>query len=233
MRSISEKLKSLLFDEGADLVGIGELSEVEDNARCHMPFGVCVAVVYPRNIIKQILDMPTEEYLQHYNTLNEQLDTLVIKGADLLKNYGYSAIPQTREYVRQFQTEISSRLPHKTIATRSGLGWIGKCALLITEQYGSMVRISTILTDAPLVPDEPINASKCGDCRKCTDACPGNAVSGKQWRLGSFDDNFFDAKACRKTARERSLQSLKKEISLCGKCIAVCPFTQKYLNQKA
>jgi len=40
-----------------------------------------------------------------------------------------------------------SSMPQKTIATRAGLGWIGKTALLITPQFGSAIRLNSVLTD--------------------------------------------------------------------------------------
>ena len=165
------------------------------------------------------------------NGLNEKLDVLVEFGAQLLQDNGFIAIPQTRAYVNQFMTGNSSLLPYKTVATRAGLGWIGKCALLVTEEYGSMIRLSSILTDAPLETSQPINISKCGDCTVCTDVCPAGAVSGNLWRVGIDYGEFFDAALCRKTARERTMKSLRIEQSLCGKCIEICPYTKRYLKK--
>ena len=34
------------------------------------------------------------------------------------------------------------------MATLSGMGWIGKCALLVNDSYGTAVRYITVLTDA-------------------------------------------------------------------------------------
>ncbi|MGB8451461.1 MAG: 4Fe-4S double cluster binding domain-containing protein [Anaerocolumna sp.] len=62
----------------------------------------------------------------------------------------------------------------------------------------------------------------------CTDACPGKAISGRVWSLVLDRDDFFDAMACRKKAREIAAKSIDKKITLCGKCIEVCPYTRKY-----
>lgn len=155
---------------------------------------------------------------------------LVVLGADTLKVLGYQAVPQTRAYVEQYETDYDSLLPHKTVATRAGIGWIGKSALLVTEEFGSMVRISSILTDAPLETAKPINRSKCGGCNVCRDACPAGAISGKLWDADVARDEFFNASACRKTARERAKKGFGIEISQCGKCIEVCPYTRRYLD---
>ncbi|MDR1184518.1 MAG: hypothetical protein LBK67_06950, partial [Coriobacteriales bacterium] len=99
-----------------------------------------------------------------------------------------------------------------------------------TEGFGSGIRITSILTDAPLEVAEPINDSRCGDCFVCQSLCPAHAVSGRQWHAGLAREKFWDADACRETARARSLDSLHEEITLCGLCILMCPYTQRSLK---
>ncbi len=231
MNNINEFVKDELLCHGADLVGFGDLTQLPPNLRCSLPVGIAVAVKYPKTVIRDIAEMPTKEYYDQYNLLNKKLDLLVKLGAEALQMLGYEAVAQTMDYVKQWETENESRLPHKTVATRAGLGWIGKSALLVTEKFGSMVRISSILTNAPLKTAIPINKSKCGDCLVCTNACPAGAVLGKNWTVDTHRDEIFDAPLCRKIARERAMQSFGIEITQCGKCIVVCPYTLKYLNE--
>lgn len=229
MNDITAFIKNELLYHGADLVGFGDLSEITPEARYNLPVGICVAVRFPAEVIRGISDLPTQEYADWYNRLNEKLDILVSLGAKALQMYGFTAIAMTRERVGTGEKSDSKPLPHKTVATRAGIGWIGKSALLVTEQFGSMIRISSILTDAPLKTAKPVNESKCPDnCMICKKACPGGAVSGKQWNVKVHRDEFFDAVKCRKTARERAKQGFGGEnITICGKCIEVCPFTIK------
>lgn len=230
MDDLTGFLKEELLCHGADLVGCGDLSEMPPDKRFSMPVGISVAVKYTKDVIKGIYEMPTKEYYDYYNLLNKKLDRLVSLGADALKMFGYKAIAQTTDFVVESDADYTTMLPHKTVATRAGLGWIGKNALLITKQYGSMVRLSSILTDAPLKTAKPINQSRCGSCLICTNACPAHAVLGKNWSVNTYRDEFFNARLCRKVARERAIQSFGIEITQCGKCIAVCPYTQRYLN---
>lgn len=232
MTNLTDYIKGKLLSAGADLVGVGSLTELPSDVRCGLPVSICVAVKYPKEVIQGIADLPTKEYYEQYELLNEKLDELVSLGAETLKNLGYQAVPQTRAYVQQFSTDYKSLLPHKTVATRAGIGWIGKSALLVTEEYGSMVRLSSILTDAPLEAAEPINQSRCGECNICANACPAGAISGKRWAVDVYRDEFYNAMACRKTARKRSVRGFGVEVSLCGKCIEVCPYTRSYIRSE-
>jgi len=228
---LSVKIKDGLMKLGADIVGFGNLMELEEKVRIGLPVGISIAIAYPGKVIQGIAELPTSEYCDWYNKLNERLDSVATQGAGLIRKMGYSAIAQTREYVTSREDamfENETVLPHKTVATRAGIGWIGKCALLITEKYGSAIRISSILTDAPLDTALPINSSLCGDCMLCKEACPAGAVSGVLWETGIHRDEFFDAAKCRKTARERAKLGFGGDITICGKCIAVCPYTRRY-----
>jgi len=227
MNNLTDFIKDELLCHGAALVGFGDLTELPPDVRQNMPVGVCVAVKYPQEVIRGIADLPTQEYCDWYNKLNKQLDTLVELGAEVLQISGYNAIAMTRARVGNGETENNTALPHKTVATRAGMGWIGKSALFVTEQFGSMIRLSSILTDAPLKTSKPINKSKCGACMICADACPAKAISGKNWERGIYRDEFFDPIKCRETARERSALGFGGNITICGKCIEVCPYTRQ------
>lgn len=230
MNDLTGYIKDELLCHGADLVGCGDLSEIPPEERFQLPVGISVAVKYPKEVIRNIFEEPTKDYFDQYNFLSEKLDRLVTLGADALKMLGYEAIAQTTDFVGKTETEYASLLPHKTVATRAGLGWIGKNALLVTKQYGSMIRLSSILTNAPLKTAQPVNQSRCGNCMVCSNACPAHAVLGKNWSVDSDRDEIVDVRLCRKVARERAMKAIGEVITLCGKCIVVCPYTQKYLN---
>jgi len=61
-------------------------------------------------------------------------------------------------------------------AERSGLGWIGKNANLINNKHGSFYFLSTLITDLPLIADDPFNKDFCGSCTRCIDNCPTDAI---------------------------------------------------------
>ena len=231
MNDLERKVKTELLRLGADIVGFGALDELPDDVREGLPVGISIAVVYPPSVIAGIAELPTQEYREWYDKLNELLDKIVSRGAELLGRMGYRAVAQTREYVGSGESKDNTTLPHKTVATRAGLGWIGKSALLVTGEYGSAIRLSSIITDAPLYTALSVNKSLCGDCMVCADACPAGAVSGKLWEVGLYRDEFFDPIKCRKTARERAREGFGDEVTICGKCIEVCPHTRQYFKK--
>ncbi|MEZ4335921.1 MAG: tRNA epoxyqueuosine(34) reductase QueG [Sandaracinaceae bacterium] len=59
-------------------------------------------------------------------------------------------------------------------AQRAGVGFVGKNCCLIVPGLGSHVFLSVVVTDAPLDADAPM-AERCGECRRCLDACPTDA----------------------------------------------------------
>ena len=227
MNIFCEDLIRQIKKRGADLVGIANLSALHE-----LSTGIAVAVAVPPNVIRSIHNGPTMEYYDAYNRINACLNDIVTFGAQYLTDNGYTAYAQTTEIVEEYGN-YRTTLPHKTVATRAGLGWIGKCALLVTEDFGSAIRISSLVTNADLPCGEPIDDSRCGDCDNCRISCPGDAVIGELWRVGVDRDSLFDPVKCKKAARNLAAEKIDREITLCGKCIEVCPYTQRYLSKSA
>ncbi|MDF2587586.1 MAG: (Fe-S)-binding protein [Anaerocolumna sp.] len=242
---MNQDIKQLLLDNGASMVGYANLTGLynevgvnepksEDSVTESInipqyPIGISIVLPYPKDVIKNINEAPTMDYYNEYHRLNAKLDDLAIICADYINERGFHAYPQTVSNTKEYGI-FRTIMPHKTVAVNAGLGWIGKSALFLTKEYGSAVRLTSVLTDAPLDFNQSILLSKCGDCMLCTNTCPGKAISGRNWSPDLDRDDFFNALACRKKAREIAAKSLDKQITLCGKCIEVCPYTKKYIE---
>lgn len=232
MNTLSSELREMLLAGGAAKVGFAHLGGLSDNIRASLDFAVSIAVALDPSIIARIDKGPTLEYFGEYKRANRLLSELGDKARRLLEDRGHTTVvfdPTTETFN---QETLRTDLPHKTVATMSGMGWIGKCALLVTREYGAAVRFSSVLTSAELDTGTPVGESRCGACRVCVDACPASAPSGRDWRAGMTREVFFNAHACRDQAASFRL-SLGIDSTICGICVSTCVWTRKYINRSS
>lgn len=225
---IKKELFALLAARGARLMGVGDLRNVVAD---ELTTGISIAVPVPKKIVMDLQTAPTKEYYDAYFDINAKLDEIIESGAEFLRNLGFHARANTTKVVKKDENWCTP-LPHKTVATRAGLGWIGKSCLLVTKQYGSAVRISSLQTDAPLPADKPVNESLCGKCGICVQKCPAKALTGTLWNTSTVREDLLRKEDCQNTQIQRMKQATGIDTDLCGLCFAVCPYTQKYLKRQ-
>jgi epoxyqueuosine reductase len=231
MRHLSINIRESLLEKGACLVGYADVSNLSYEALAGLKNAVSIAVALTPSIICYISNGPTTKYYQEYNRANNLLTDLCGHAVEILIAQGYKAVALKPTVKQVDLNNIDANLPHKTAATKAALGWIGKSALLITKRYGAAIRLATVLTDAELDMADPVEQSMCGDCRQCVDHCPAKAIKGKNWQLGCSRDSIFDAFACCETATKLS-KKIGIQSTICGICINVCPWTQKYISRE-
>ncbi|MFX0036634.1 MAG: 4Fe-4S binding protein [Candidatus Hermodarchaeota archaeon] len=84
----------------------------------------------------------------------------------------------------------------KLLAKTAGLGWQGRSLLIISPEYGPLHRLIAILTNLPLQTNQVIK-NECGDCRKCIEACPRNALTFVAFEdHPSCREDVLDIKTC-------------------------------------
>ena len=101
-------------------------------------------------------------WVDHYADLRVALGEM----GSVLKAAGYRAVIKADD----------NAIVDRNVAWRAGLGWYGKNANLLVPGVGSWVVLGSVVTDAPLVPNELPVADGCGPCRRCLDGCPTDAI---------------------------------------------------------
>lgn len=218
-----KELEKILKEAGADLVGFSSLGE--NRSPEHPEYGYAVTIVrkLSRAVIKTINGAPTMEYFQHYRATNARLDSIALDAVSFIENAGYLALPvAASQSTPDKKDEYRGIFPHKTGAVLSGLGFIGKNGLLITE-YGSAVRLASVLTDMPLSAQKEIKPCLCGDCQICKNACPAGAITGELYVNGAERSTIFDAKKC--SEHMKTNKNIGRG-AVCGICISVCPYNK-------
>lgn len=215
-------LEDKLIDWGASFVGC---SFVEGKTKGYLSkynYAVTIGIALLDSIVNEITDVPTFTYFKHYRVINSLLDEIVLKGCMLLEKNGFEAfsVPASQT-VNNLADKYSAVFQHKTAAVLSGLGYIGKSSLFISNEYGPRVRLATILTNFELVLDGELTSESCGKCRACVDTCPAMAISGENASYGVERNILFDAETC-SNYMNRNLKHIGRG-SVCGVCMRVCP----------
>lgn len=215
MNDIQEKLKTLAKSLGAELVGFCKL----DKPVMGFSYAVSLGVKLADAVLKTIDGAPSFVYFQHYRTANALLDTIAFRVAREIEKSGHLALPVAGSQSLGKNNPYRGVIPHKTVAVLSGLGFVGKSGLFLSTEFGSKVRLATVLTSMPLESELPVIENGCGDCRICQNACPAGAIYGEKPTIDG--ERNFDAEKCSKYMKEH-FQDIGRG-SVCGICIKVCP----------
>ena len=150
----------------------------------------------------------------------------------------HDVLPPRLQAICRLMDELAGRrLAHKAytdtgpvlereLASRAGLGWIGRNSMLIHPAYGSFFFLAEILTEYALPPDPPFGADRCGKCDRCLRACPTGCI---------LPDRTIDAGKCLAWLTIEHRGPIPAELRRpagdrvfgCDECQTVCPWNAK------
>ncbi len=218
--NLTNKLVKFSKKIGIDIIGFANPEYFERynkrNKPEHFLKDVKTIIVIGYHLFDQLLDV----YSQNPRTGKS------FQYADsILEDRGY----QIKEFLSKqgFESEVISYNPGlylKEAAAIAGIGPIGRNNLLLTEEFGSQVRLRALATNAPLVTGNPINESSyCVDCKICLEACPANA----------FSDGEYNRDRCL-SYNQKNLKRISEFSEIwCNVCIESCPVYRKSKNSNA
>ncbi len=228
---LTKEMEQYARQHGADLFGIADLAPARtflESRSDPLVIQFPMALSMGMRLSEPIVDSHNPEessrtslYWHHvYNVVTPALDRLAYDLARYLNQSGFSAFPVPGSTPYDFK-KLEGMISHKLAAHLSGLGWIGKSCLLVTEPYGPRVRFVTVLTNASLTPGVALN-KPCGQCHVCVDACPVRAFTGVEFQELDPREVRFEAKKCSEYRRDHA----------CGLCVSACPQGRKGIRKK-
>jgi epoxyqueuosine reductase len=171
-----------------------------------------------------------------YAMVNNLLDMLALRLANLLENRGYRSIffPVTYgtrsiwSFVREMIPSKAGLFSQRHAAVRAGLGEFGLNNLVLTPEYGPRIRFNSVITEAELRPTPLLEEKLClGEkCSLCLERCPGamtrypDAAPEAVWYN---TPTRTDIDACVR---------LSGEHFCLGRCLKVCPVGKKTPQRK-
>ncbi len=223
---IKEKLKREAKRLGVNLIGFANVERWEEFQFTDpeyyphniWPWAKTVIVLAVQIYLPMLETTPSVVYSELYNTTNRMLDDIAYRIANRLNGMGYRAHFFPRDCYGDISVLVKkpkAAFSHVIAGYYAGLGTIGMNHTLLTKEYGSRVRLVSVITDASLPADKMIENNLCIRCMQCVKNCPVQAFMPQQEGIVAHMDKH-------KCALYH--QKLKGEFHYpCGRCTAVCP----------
>ena len=226
---MTTELKDFCTSRGADGAGVADLTPFKqgwvvlpEDLLAPYTRAVSIAKHLDDEIMDALTSGPTEDYARHYREVNNILDGITSAAVTWIEAQGHQAMAVPASYIAD-EANLLGNISHKAVARMAGIGWQGKSLLIVHPHYGPRIRLATVLTDMPLLPDQPLK-NRCGSCAECSKACPAQAIKNVSTpdRYETRDHALHFSRCAEQTLQFKALPGIGARI--CGVCIEVCPF---------
>ncbi|MGA9211245.1 tRNA epoxyqueuosine(34) reductase QueG [Kaistella sp.] len=146
---------------------------------------------------------------------------------EIIKEILREMVAELQEEIGDFECRIftdSAPILERSWARKSGIGWVGKNANLITKQTGSFYFLAEIICDLELQEDYSTK-DHCGSCRKCIDACPTDAIVSEKVIDGSKCISYATIEL-KNEIPESFKNKMEDWMFGCDICQDVCPWNR-------
>ena len=207
--AMAAEIKSRAIKLGAGTVGITAMTERALYRGGELRYPTAIVVLMPMDSAEMAYvttDRAGAETMRAYM----EISRTVIALSESIRAMGWRA----RAYCE------GADILHIPLAIDAGLGQLGKHGSLICKEFGSSMRIATVLTDLPLALDQPVDIAVddlCLGCRRCTLDCPVDAITDSKQMVRGDEKWYVDFDKC--------APYFTATVG-CGICIEVCPWTK-------
>jgi epoxyqueuosine reductase QueG len=227
--TIENIVRAHLLPPENHIYGFADLTGLLEKKFDGYNFGISIGQKLDDTIVDKVINGPTKEYYDHYRQANTDLARISERICEELnkndiQTFSVSPTVSTSELDTIYFNSLRTDLSHKMVATRAGLGWIGKTDLFISGVFGPRLRLVSILLKTSVQSKtKPLDISRCGNCNICVEICPAKAANGKLWDITVEREDFFDPWKCRNQCTEFGRIRLGMDARICGICVAACP----------
>lgn len=220
--NLTQEVKKRVLDHNLQLVGVAPVERFEGAPVGRRPTDILPTaknvIVGACHVLDSVYDLPyvRYEYTNQFFIINSRMNSMATNLCEFLEEQGYRNIPIPAAYPR-VNKDLCGILSHRHAAVLAGIGEFALNNMLTTKEYGSKVRLITIVTEAELDADEPYKESLCEKMRPtcqmaCIKNCPIGAIS---------EDGVINKDLCLRY-QEQIMPWSAAELR-CGMCVASCP----------
>lgn len=208
---LTRRLRGFLLRRGASLVGFGDVSRMQGAPEIQRPERylpeaqsmISIALHINEGSCDHVAQAEVASWRSYQiftlGIVNPSLDRLALEAATFLEDRGHLAYPFPANMPHDIHPTPEypggpGDISHPHVAVACGLGELGWHAMLLTPQFGTRQKLTTILTTARLLTDplmdqgELCDPEACGF--QCARACPTGAIPRKKGKETTLELNM-------------------------------------------